>query len=53
MLATDGATTAVLVVAPFGWRLITVVFSDDEGVESVALATAADVDPVRPSKRIV
>ncbi|RON56945.1 hypothetical protein BK667_05815 [Pseudomonas frederiksbergensis] len=53
LLATDGATTVVLVVAPFGWRRITVVFSDDEGVESAVLATAVGVEPVRPSKRIV
>ncbi|RON54936.1 hypothetical protein BK665_11490 [Pseudomonas frederiksbergensis] len=53
LLATDGATTAVLVVVPFGWRRITVVFSDEEGVESEALATAVGVEPVRPSKRIV
>ncbi|RON20006.1 hypothetical protein BK660_13095 [Pseudomonas brassicacearum] len=53
LLATDGATTVVLVVAPFGWRRITVVFSDDEGVESVVLLTAVGVDPVRPSKRII
>ena len=53
LLATDGATTVVVVVAPFGWRRITVVLLDDEGVESAGLTTAVDVEPVRPSKRIV
>jgi hypothetical protein len=53
LLPTDGATTVVLVVAPFAWRRITVVFSDEEGVESVELATGVGVEPVRPSKRIV
>ena len=53
LLATDGATTAVLVVAPFDWRRITVVFNVEEGVEVDELDTVGGVEPVRPSKRIV
>jgi hypothetical protein len=53
LLATDGATTVVVVVAPFAWRRIIVVLLDDEGAESDALVTAVGVDPVRPSKRII
>jgi hypothetical protein len=56
LFATDGATTVVLVVVPFAWRRITVVLLDDEGVEFDELTTsvgAVDVEPVRPSKRIV
>jgi hypothetical protein len=56
LFATDGATTVVLVVVPFNWRRITVVLLDDEGVEFDELTTsvgAVDVEPLRPSKRIV
>ncbi len=53
LLATDGASTVVLVVAPFAWRRITVVLLDDEGEELDELTTAVGVEPLRPSKRIV
>jgi hypothetical protein len=53
LLATDGASTVVVVVAPFAWRRITVVLLDDEGEELDELTTAVGVEPLRPSKRIV
>ncbi len=53
LLATDGKTVVVLVVAPFTGRRMTVVLLDDEGVELDELTTAVDVESVRPSKRIV
>ncbi|AZO86386.1 hypothetical protein BOO88_23445 [Stutzerimonas stutzeri] len=53
LFATDGTTVVVLVVVPFAERRMTVVLLDDEGVELDELTTAVDVEPVRPSKRIV
>ncbi|GID07992.1 hypothetical protein TMM008_51940 [Pseudomonas sp. 008] len=53
LLATDGASTVVLVVVPFAWRRITVVLLDDEGEELDELTTAVGVESLRPSKRIV
>ena len=53
LLATDGTTVVVLVVVPFAERRMTVVLLDDEGVELDELTTAVDVEPVRPSNRIV
>jgi hypothetical protein len=53
LLATDGASTVVLVVVPFAWRRITVVLLDDEGEELDELTTVVGVEPLRPSKRIV
>ena len=57
LFATDGAApvepVVVVVVVPFAWRRITVVLLDEEGEELELLTTALDVEPVRPSKRIV
>ncbi|MNG32748.1 hypothetical protein D3C84_1188370 [compost metagenome] len=53
LLATDGTTTAVLLVAPLAGRRKTVVLLDDEGVELAEPTTVVGVEPVRPSKRIV
>ncbi len=61
LLATDGTTVVaaapepvvVVVVVPFAWRRITVVLLDEDGVEPLLPTTAVDVEPVRPSKRIV
>ncbi|MNN70762.1 hypothetical protein D3C81_1866370 [compost metagenome] len=53
LLATDGTAVVVVVVEPFAARRTTVVLLDDEGDEPDELATFVDVEPVRPSKRIV
>lgn len=61
LLATDGTTdveaapepVVVVVVVPFAWRRITVVLLDEDAEEPELLTTAVDVEPVRPSKRIV
>jgi hypothetical protein len=53
LLATDGTDVVVVVVEPFAARRTTVVLLDDEGDELDELATFVDVEPVRPSKRIV
>ena len=61
LLATDGTTVVegapepvvVVVVVPFAWRRIIVVLLDEDGAEPLLLATAVDVEPGRPSKRIV